>query len=71
MNDAARQTHRAELEIVVGSFFISFSGVFVKIAHVGPTAAGVYRNLFGALALLAITLARATVCGRIGAISAG
>ena len=56
--DAARRTHRAELEIVIGSVFISFSGVFVKIAHVGPTAAGVYRNLFGALALLAIALAR-------------
>ena len=49
---------RAELEIVAGSFLISFSGVFVKIAHVGPTAAGVYRNLFGAIALLAIALAR-------------
>jgi drug/metabolite transporter (DMT)-like permease len=50
--------HRAELEIVAGSFLISFSGVFVKIAHVGPTAAGVYRNLFGAIALFAIALAR-------------
>jgi drug/metabolite transporter (DMT)-like permease len=49
---------RAELEIVAGSFLISFSGVFVKIAHVGPTAAGVYRNLFGAIALFAIALAR-------------
>jgi len=50
--------HRAELEIVAGSLLISFSGVFVKIAHIGPTAAGVYRNLFGAIALLAIALAR-------------
>jgi drug/metabolite transporter (DMT)-like permease len=50
--------HRAELEIVAGSFLISFSGVFVKIAHVGPTAAGVYRNLFGAIALFAIALVR-------------
>lgn len=54
----ARHVHRAELEIVAGSFLISFSGVFVKIAHVGPTAAGVYRNLFGAIALFAIALAR-------------
>lgn len=54
----ARHAHRAELEIVAGSFLISFSGVFVKIAHCGPTAAGVYRNLFGAIALLAIALAR-------------
>src|SRR5690349_21636424 len=50
--------HRAELEIVAGSFLISFSGVFVKIAHVGPTAAGVYRNLFGAIALFGIALVR-------------
>jgi len=58
MRDHTPHSHRAELEIVAGSFLISFSGVFVKIAHVGPTAAGVYRNLFGALALFAIALAR-------------
>ncbi|HET6348230.1 MAG TPA: DMT family transporter [Candidatus Krumholzibacteria bacterium] len=58
MTDATHHSHRAELEIVAGSFIISFSGVFVKIAHVGPTAAGVYRNLFGAIALFAIALAR-------------
>jgi drug/metabolite transporter (DMT)-like permease len=55
---ATGTAHRAELEIVAGSFLISFSGVFVKIAHIGPTAAGVYRNLFGAVALFAIALAR-------------
>jgi len=55
---AAQRTHRAEFEIAAGSFLISFSGVFVKIVHVGPTAAGVYRNLFGALALLAIVMVR-------------
>ena len=54
----AGRWHRAELQIVAGSVFISFSGVFVKIAHVGPTAAGVYRTFFGALALFAIALAR-------------
>ena len=58
MSKDAAHSHRAELEIVAGSFLISFSGVFVKIAHIGPTAAGVYRNLFGAIALLAIALAR-------------
>ena len=58
MDDHSRHTHRAELEIVAGSFFISFSGVFVKIAHVGPTSAGVYRLFFGALALFLIALAR-------------
>jgi drug/metabolite transporter (DMT)-like permease len=52
---------RAVLEILAGSVFISFSAVFVKLAHVGPTAAGVYRNTFGALALLAIVLMRGDV----------
>ncbi|HEX6790629.1 MAG TPA: DMT family transporter [Candidatus Krumholzibacteria bacterium] len=58
MDEHSRHVHRAELEIVAGSFFISFSGVFVKIAHVGPTSAGVYRLLFGAIALFLIALAR-------------
>jgi drug/metabolite transporter (DMT)-like permease len=58
MSSDSSHTHRAELEIVAGSFLISFSGVFVKLAHVGPTAAGVYRNFFGAIALCAIALAR-------------
>jgi len=58
MNDTTRQTHVAELQIVAGSFLISFSGVFVKIADVGPTAAGVYRNLFGAIALFLIAYVR-------------
>jgi drug/metabolite transporter (DMT)-like permease len=49
------------LQIVAGSVLISFSAVFVKLAHVGPTAAGVYRNAFGALALLVLVLARRDV----------
>jgi len=49
---------RGVLEILLGTVFISFSAVFVKLAHVGPTAAGVYRNLFGALALLLLTAVR-------------
>jgi len=50
--------HRGELEIVAGSVLISFSAVFVKLAHIGPTAAGVYRNAFGAMALLALVALR-------------
>jgi drug/metabolite transporter (DMT)-like permease len=42
------------LLLVLGSVLISFSAVFVKIAHVGPTVAGVYRNVFGALALFVL-----------------
>jgi drug/metabolite transporter (DMT)-like permease len=44
--------------LLLGSFFISFSAVFVKLAHIGPTAAGFYRNAFGAAALLVVVLAR-------------
>jgi drug/metabolite transporter (DMT)-like permease len=46
------------LQLLLGSFLISFSAVFVKLAHVGPTSAGFYRTVFGAAALLAIVLAR-------------
>jgi drug/metabolite transporter (DMT)-like permease len=49
---------RPELQIVAGSILISFSAVFVKLAHVGPTTAGIYRNVFGALALFAIVALR-------------
>ena len=44
--------------LLVGSVLISFSAVFVEIAHVGPTAGGMYRNLFGGVALLLFALAR-------------
>lgn len=39
------------VRLLIGSIIISFSAVFVKIAHTGPTASGVYRNLFGAITL--------------------
>jgi drug/metabolite transporter (DMT)-like permease len=46
------------LQLVFGAFLISFSAVFVKLAHVGPTTSGFYRQFFGGLVLLAIVLAR-------------
>ena len=46
------------MQMLVATFFISFSAVFVKLAHVGPTAAGFYRVFFGALFLLVFVLAR-------------
>ena len=42
------------LQLLAGATMISFSGVFVKIAHVGPTMAGFYRMFFGAFILFAI-----------------
>jgi drug/metabolite transporter (DMT)-like permease len=37
--------------VFIGAFLISFSSVFVKLAHVGPTTAMFYRFLFGFIAL--------------------
>ena len=46
------------IQLIIGATMISFSPVFVKLAHIGPTAAGFYRNLFGGLFLLIIVLFR-------------
>lgn len=44
--------------VLAGAFLISFSSVFVKMAHVGPTAAVFYRFLFGFLALGIVAVIR-------------
>lgn len=44
------------LQILCGAFLISFSGIFVKLADVSPTASGFYRVLFGAFFLFVATL---------------
>jgi len=43
----------AKSRLVAGAFLISFSGVWVKVCHVTPTASAFYRVLFGGLLLLA------------------
>ena len=40
--------------VTAGAVLISFSAVFVKLAHVSATMAGFYRTLFGGVVLLAI-----------------
>jgi len=57
---SSEPTHSRQgvLLLVLGSILISFSGVFVKVAAVSPTVAGVYRTVFGALALLLIAAIR-------------
>jgi drug/metabolite transporter (DMT)-like permease len=42
------------LLIAAGATLISFSGVYVKLAHVSPTVAGFYRTFFGGIILLVI-----------------
>jgi drug/metabolite transporter (DMT)-like permease len=44
--------------LAAGAGLISFSAVFVRIAHVSPAASGFYRVFFGGLVLLAIAAAR-------------
>ena len=42
---------RALTVLISGAMLLSFSPVFVKLAHVAPTVSGFYRVLFGALFL--------------------
>ncbi|MBU4002280.1 MAG: DMT family transporter [Proteobacteria bacterium] len=43
-------------QLMAGAAMISFSAVFVKLAHVGPTASGFYRMIFGSILLCAVLL---------------
>ncbi|MFC1839666.1 DMT family transporter [Thermodesulfobacteriota bacterium] len=44
------------VQIFIGAILISFSSVFVKLVHVGPTSSMFYRFFFGALALFLAAL---------------
>jgi drug/metabolite transporter (DMT)-like permease len=44
--------------IVFGAAMVSFTSVFVELAHVGPTVSAFYRMLFGGIILLGVTLVR-------------
>jgi drug/metabolite transporter (DMT)-like permease len=46
------------LQMIGGAVMLSFSAVFVKWAHVGPTMAGFYRMFFGGVLLLCAILVR-------------
>ncbi|MCP4687716.1 MAG: DMT family transporter [Desulfobacterales bacterium] len=46
----------ATSRVVIGAMMISFSGVYVKLAHVTPTICGFYRVAFGGIALLVIAI---------------
>ncbi len=52
------QSRDAVARLLIGATLISFSPVFVKLAHVGPTVAGFYRLLFGGLFLSVVVIAR-------------
>src|SRR6056297_1974678 len=40
--------------VTAGAVMISFAAVFVRLADMAPTTSGVYRMLFGSIALLAL-----------------
>ena len=44
--------------LLAGSVCISFSAIFIKLAHIGPDSAGFYRMLFATLSLLALLRAK-------------
>ena len=55
---SADQIHKGLLQLALGAVMISFSGVFVKVAHVGPGAAAFYRVFIGGIILLILALLR-------------
>jgi drug/metabolite transporter (DMT)-like permease len=56
---SAVKRNAAVFYLASGAIMISFSGVWVKVAHVTPTIVGFYRVFFGGILLLV-----ATVCKR-------
>ena len=52
----AFRNNRPLWTVLIGAFFISFSGVWVKFAHVPPTTSAFYRVFFGFCFLLAASL---------------
>ncbi len=47
---------KGTLLVLAGAVMISFSAVFVKIAHVGPTVSAFYRMAFGGVILLGLVV---------------
>ena len=54
----SRRTRFALLSLTVGAVMISFSGVWVKVAHVTPNVSAFYRVFFGGIILLGAALYR-------------
>jgi drug/metabolite transporter (DMT)-like permease len=50
--------HYALGSLIIGAVMISFSGVWVKVSHVSPTASAFYRVFFGGIILLSAALLR-------------
>ena len=48
--------HLSVYQVMIGAFMISFSGVYVKWALVGPTMSGFYRVFLGGLILACVSI---------------
>ncbi len=59
---------RGTLLVLLGAVMISFSAVFVKVAHVGPTTSAFYRMAFGGLLLFLIAFITGNLVGFGGSI---
>ena len=59
----SQQTRLTMLGLTAGAVLISFSGVWVKVAHVMPNVSAFYRVLIGGVALLAAALYRRELIG--------
>ncbi len=57
-HDPASVFRQALIRTFLGAVMISFSAVFVKLAHVNPTVSAFYRVFFGGCFLLVILLVR-------------
>ncbi len=55
-----KRTNVALLRVAAGAMLISFSPVFVRVAHVGPTTAAFYRMLFGGVGLAVLDALKGT-----------
>lgn len=56
--DTLKMSTRAAWKTALGATMISFSAVWVKLAHVTPTASAFYRVFFGGIFLTAILVVR-------------
>jgi len=55
---ATRRPGAGLAQLAAGAVLISFASIWVRLADIGPTAAGVYRMLVGGLVLLPVALLR-------------
>jgi drug/metabolite transporter (DMT)-like permease len=56
--DTSKIRQQSLLKLLLGSICISFSPIFIKLAHVAPDSAGFYRMFFAGISLALLMLVR-------------